>query len=196
MDGPSFVMVFQSVICLILLLVIVCWLWPGVRLDAFREQIFTIRAELFDYAASGKIRFDHRAYRLLRQSMNGHIRYAHQLSFFRLCMALLIWGTIQDKPKLEWTEKWIKALNSIEDEQVKKELASFHSRTAALVAERLVLGSPILVILLVLCVIAALFYVGWKSLGEAIGKASTEITSKIVDPRLLDEEAARSAAPA
>src|SRR2546425_10001640 len=104
-NGQAVALIFQSAIALILFLIVLFCALSRLRLDTFREQLFTIRAELFDYAASGKIDFSHPAYRLLRQSMNGFIRYGHQLSFFRLCMALLIWSTVQYKPKLEWTEK-------------------------------------------------------------------------------------------
>ena|SRR2546425_906138 len=193
MDAANVVMVIQSVTSLTLLLIAVFWVLPRTRLDAFREQMFAIRSELFDYAASGKIKFDDPAYRLLRQSMNGFIRYAHQLSFFRICMAILIWKTIGE-PELEWTTKWRKALASVKDEQVRGELIAFHDRASSLAAERLVLGSPILIGLLILCLIFALFHFGLVSLRSAINKGSTELTSRILDPRLLDEEAARAAA--
>jgi hypothetical protein len=38
---------------------------------------------MFDYAADGNISFNDPAYALLRKSMNGFIRYAHTLTFFR-----------------------------------------------------------------------------------------------------------------
>lgn len=72
----------QSIICIAVLMPLLLKLWSGARLDSFRQKMFVVRDELFDYAASGKIEFNDPAYRLLRQSMNGHIRYAHQLTFF------------------------------------------------------------------------------------------------------------------
>jgi hypothetical protein len=43
-------------------------------LDRFRQDVFGLRDELWDFAASGQISFDDPAYRLLRQLMNGFIR--------------------------------------------------------------------------------------------------------------------------
>jgi len=191
-DVRVVIIILQSVISLTYLLIALCWVLPLTRLDDFREHTFAIRAELFDYADSGKIKFDDPAYRLLRQSMNGFIRYAHQLSFFRVCMAILIWKAVGE-PELEWTTKWKKALASVKDENVRRDLIAFHDKASSLAAERLVLGSPILIILLILCLIFVVFRAGLVSLRSAVKKASTELTAKIIDPRLLDEEAAKAA---
>ena len=63
-----------------------CWAFlflkmiPEMRLDSFRQNMFAIRDELFDFAADGNIAFDHPAYMMLRNQMNGFIRYAHHLT--------------------------------------------------------------------------------------------------------------------
>ncbi|OFW25387.1 MAG: hypothetical protein A3H27_14825 [Acidobacteria bacterium RIFCSPLOWO2_02_FULL_59_13] len=196
MDVHVLATVFQSATALIALLIVLLWLWPAARLDKFRQEMFAIRDELFDYAASGKIRFNDPGYRLLRQIMNGFIRYGHQLTFFRVCMTILMWQTSEDKPKLEWTEKWTGALKSINDEQVRNDLRDFHSRALFVVTERLIFGSPVLFTLGLLGFVVSVFHAGWKSLRSTISKAMTETTSRIIDPRLLDEEAARAAAAA
>ena len=74
-DSTNLMTVTQSAILLMGLGVILFWLWPSVRLDCFRQEMFAIRDELFDYASSGRVSFSHPGYRLLRQSMNGFIRY-------------------------------------------------------------------------------------------------------------------------
>ena len=81
-DAASLALMAQSAVLLMVLWTILFCLWPTVRLDCFRQQIFEVRDELFDYAASGRIAFSHPAYRLLRQSMNGFIRYGHKVSFY------------------------------------------------------------------------------------------------------------------
>lgn len=48
-----------------------------------RQRLFVIRAHLFNAALEGKIRFDDPAYQLVRQALNGMIRFTHNLSFFR-----------------------------------------------------------------------------------------------------------------
>ncbi len=80
--------IIESAICLALLIPLLLSLLPTVRLDEFRQNMFAVRDELFDYAASGHISYNDPAYRLLRQLMNGYIRYGHQLTFFRVCLTV------------------------------------------------------------------------------------------------------------
>ena len=185
---------FQSTTALVALLIVLLGLWPQMRLDQFRQKMFAVRDELFDYAATGKINLDHSAHRLLRQSMNGFIRYAHQLTFFRIVLVVLIWKVFGNPPELEWTKKWDAALESIEDDQVRKDLVEFHWKASSLVVERIVLGSPLLILVVLVCLGAILLHAGVKSLQSGIEKAMFDTTAKVIDPRLLDEEAARMAA--
>jgi len=194
MNAQVLAIVFQSATALIAIFVLLLWLWATARLDRFRQEMFAIRDELFDYGASGKIRFNDPAYRLLRQLMNGFIRYAHQLTFFRVCMMSLMWMTLEDKPRLEWSEKWNKAVKDIKDEEVRKDLTEFHNRVCALALQRLLTGSPILLALVFLAIVLGLCHAGLKSLKSTVSKAVTETTSKVIDARLLEEEAAKSAA--
>jgi hypothetical protein len=194
MNAQALAIVFQSATALIAIFVLLLWLWPAARLDRFRQDMFAVRDELFDYGRSGKIRFSDPAYRLLRQLMNGFIRYAHQLTFFRVCMMSLMWMTLEDKPRLEWSENWNKAVKDIKDEEVRKDLTAFHDRVCALALQRLLTGSPVLLALVFLAIVLGLCHAGLKSLKSTVSKAVTETTSKVIDARLLQEEAARSAA--
>lgn len=47
----------------------------------FRQEMFKLRDELFDYMAAGNISADHQAYQLLRHRMNSYIRYADRMNF-------------------------------------------------------------------------------------------------------------------
>lgn len=194
MDLSVIVTMFQATTSLILLLIVLLGLWPHLRLDQFRQDMFAVRDELFDYAASGKIHLDHPAHRLLRQSMNGFIRFAHQLTFFRIVILALAWSFLKNPPQFEWNKKWNSALKSISDEQVQKDLIGFHIRASELVLKRIVFGSPLLMLVVLLCLIVILVKAGFVSLHSAIQKAMTETTARVIDPRLLEEEAARMAA--
>jgi len=194
MSIAEVVTVLQSAIFLAVLFVLTLKLWPSLRLDTFRQGMFMVRDELFDYAAAGKISFNDPAYRLLRQSMNGFIRYAHQLTFFRLCLTITRWRIFSDKPELSWALRWDRALGHIENESVRTDLRDFHTRALGLVMARLVSGSPVLVLLLLTAIVTVLLSKGWHNLKQLLHEASAETVSRIVDPRLLEEEAARSAA--
>ena len=148
--------------------------------------MFALRDEMFDYALAGNIRFDDPAYRLLRKSMNGFIRYAHNLTFYRIAIELSCWRLIAGRPETKWSDSWDKALATIADERVKADMLRFHERTMGLVAERVVLGSPFLIALLVV----VFFQYGIQSLTENLARSLT----RFVDPKILEEEAARAAA--
>jgi AcrR family transcriptional regulator len=69
-----------SAISLILLVWLVFFAYQAYRVDKLRQDLFTIRDELFDAALDGKISVDDQAYKVSRQMMNGMIRFAHRLS--------------------------------------------------------------------------------------------------------------------
>lgn len=183
----------ESAICLVSLIPLFLSLLPTVRLDGFRQDMFTIRDELFDYAASGNIAFNDPAYKLLRQLMNGYIRYGHQLTFFRVCVTEFQAKVSGNTNELIWTTKWGKALTDIKDENVRASLSSFHDKTASLVARRLVFGSPVLVLLLLIAMITMVVRKGLQSLGQLLSEAASDTISQIVDARLLEEEAVKAA---
>jgi hypothetical protein len=192
-DMSIVVTVAQSAVLLAGIWVILFWLWPAVRLDCFRQQMFEVRDDLFDYAASGKISFGHPAYKLLRQSMNGFIRYGHQVSFFQFIMTWLAWKALEGRNSFKWEREWKSALNSL-DAETKKDLRGFYDRAGMHVCKRIILGSPILLVVLALSAVAVIFHAGWKSAGEVLADALSRTASRTVDLRILDEEAARAAA--
>jgi len=193
MNVAALTAVAESAVLLMGIGAILFWLWSSVRLDCFRQEIFAIRDELFDYASSGSIAFSHPAYRLLRQSMNGFIRYGHQLSFYQFVMTWVAWKAREGNQSFNWKTKWEAALDSL-DEPTRKDLLTFHERATMCVIERIVLGSPILIFALAVSLLAALFHVGWKSAGELMRAALSATAARAIDQRILDEEAARAAA--
>src|SRR5579872_4121214 len=114
---------------------------PALRLDIFRQQMFAVRDELFDYALAGNVAFDHPAYILLRKSMNGFLRYGHRLSFFQVMITLCRWHFSEEKPVSRWHNQWEPALATIENEDVKMKLEQFHAKSMSLVIGRIVSGS-------------------------------------------------------
>jgi hypothetical protein len=194
MDAKTLVTVLEAATASCGLVAVMFWLWPCVRLDVFRQEMFAVRDELFDYAASGKIEFNHPAYRLLRQSMNGFIRYGHRLTFFQVNLMVLYWKFGASQPPMDWTEKWNLAIAAVNDERAKEALVKFHERSIMLVSERIILGSPILLLVLIVWLLIGLFNLGWTSAKAAFDHSITETTARLIDVRQLEEEAARSAA--
>jgi hypothetical protein len=189
----TLVVVLESLFGLGVFALLALRLIPGYRLDLFRQQVFCVRDDLFDYARAGNIAFSHPAYRLLRQSANGFIRYGHRLTFYRVVTTIIVGRIMGDTPKLIWTQKWTRAVDSL-DADTKADLNRFHERLLMLIVKRLVSGSPFLIGVLFMMAFTTLCSAGIKSAREALKTSARGAVTRVIDTRLLEEEAARAAA--
>jgi hypothetical protein len=130
MDGYS---VLQSVIGLFGLWVGIHYLWQDFRRDSFREDIFTVRDELFLYAAEGNIDFSDPAYRILRNRMNALVRHGHDLTLTR---AFLL-GITHEGTKNEITVRWEEAIERLPVE-VEQAIKMYNLRIAIFVLQHVV----------------------------------------------------------
>jgi hypothetical protein len=142
----------ETQLAVVLQFSVVAFLWsilvfkviPDARLDGFRQKMFSIRDEMFDYAADGNIAFDHPAYVMLRHQMNGFIRHGHQLTVFRCLMTVAIRKVEGVNLNTSWHSELQKSLDSLPDPTVRETLMTFYQRSMWLAAKRLLLGSPVL----------------------------------------------------
>lgn len=120
-----------------LILFAIAFMHRRTRNDRYREDLFTIRDELFDYMWQNGIPFDLPAYRQLRDALNGAIRVADMpgLAFVTL---LLLW---RDDRHVHATGKALtEALASIEDEPLKGHLEGVHRRSVDRMMRHLLSG--------------------------------------------------------
>jgi hypothetical protein len=167
-----------------------CKMVPEWRLDSFRQDMFVVRDELFDYAADGNISFDHPAYILLRRQMNGLIRYGHHLTVFRGLMTISIHKISGIPAHASWYDAWQKALVTIEDDSVRQNLERFHRRGMVLAIVRLVTGSPILLAIILVLMVEFLLHGVRESLMQLAKNAVKK--AFIIGPfndRLIEEAA-------
>lgn len=89
------------------------------RLDVFRQELFEIRDNLFDEAARLGI-FNEKAYTMTRITINGMIRFAHEVSLLRFAVAYFSqkWFVKRDIATLYLTT-FAKALNKLPEDQQK-----------------------------------------------------------------------------
>ena len=154
MTSQHLVMIIGSCLTLILLIVLLFKLWPTQRVDIFRQEMFQLRDELFDFAMQGEVGFDDPAYTLLRQLMNGFIRYAHNLTPFRVFFSFFLRRRTLPGPSAEdWNVSWKAALEKIPDRDKRNRMEAFHSRTTSLVIGQLIF-SPGLVLTLIIPLMA------------------------------------------
>jgi len=193
MDAKTLSLLVESCLCIFLIAFVLLKFWAEARLDSFRQKMFALRDELFDFAADGNIGFADEAYRLLRQSMNGTIRYAHQLTFFRVCMTMAEIELASLGARSDWSDDWQRALGTISDRQVREKMEAFHGRSMQLVIERLVLGSPLLLGFVLLTVPFVALRLGWLNLKTMLSRASLLAVPHLVNTRLIENEAAAAA---
>ena len=143
-DLESMAVILNFGFGLILLWVLVFWCWKSYRIDSFRQKLFALRDELFDFADSGAIAFDDPAYYRLRKTLNGMIRFAHQITFPRLCIALIAEKISPDPLAKEAYQKWNDALLNINDFTIQETMLEIHSRMSFLMVKHMIKGSPTL----------------------------------------------------
>ena len=189
MTASELSVVLPSLWTLIVLAFVIFWLWPEQRTDLFRQQMFAIRDELWDFAAAGNISFDDPAYTLLRQLTNGFIRYAHNLTPYRILMSFLHWK-YAGKPDAQWKKSWHDALDKLQNEDAKKTLQQFHARVTDLVLGQIVLSPGALTIGMLLSPILLLIIVlriQWTNL-----KSIYRDLTNAIPTSLIEEEAAKA----
>jgi len=116
------------------------WRYRAFELAWFRQDLFCLRDELFDFAASGKISFDHRAYGVLRSCMNGYIRYGDRLTiwhgfFFKLC------AIGAKRPSVTFDHVWSHAQKGL-DPETKNELDQLRNRMERIAIRHVLVSAP------------------------------------------------------
>lgn len=159
-----------------------------VRLDAYRQSLFALRDEFFDYAADGHITFESEAYQLLRLQMNSMIRFAHQLTLFRALMTWSVRLLVQPRP-LEWNAKWNASLERIDNDSVRQQLQAFHARSMMIGMKHLLAGSPTLWTLMALSALGVITSGAFTGLRQLLRAASKRILLGPLDQQVIEEEA-------
>jgi len=133
-------------------LVFVCW--QQYRLDSYRQKLFSLRHELFQYAIEANIPFDTLGYGSLRTRINAMIRFAHRVTTFRLLLSMLLCRVVHlDLVAME--REFSQALCSLPDEQ-SEHLRDIHTRMAKATATHIISGQPALWVLMPLLILVQL----------------------------------------
>ncbi len=148
------------------------YIYRRFTVDVFRQKMFEVRDDFFDFAADGNIKFDHPAYKLLRTTMNGFLRYGHKISLFEVfVIAICTKKDLQKKNSISFDKRWIAATSGITPE-LKKQLDLFRVKMHRVLMIQLLMGSPFFACILIPTIIAV----------EATNKISFSILSKITKP--------------
>lgn len=180
---------------------LILWaLWSfGLRpalIDRFRQRVFEVRDDMFDYAAAGNLPFDHPAYGTIRTLMNGYIRFAHRIDF----SLILIFGAYfifkKDevrKRQREFQRRIESELSSLPEEQ-KEKLSAYMEKTQSELVNHILYVLPVLTVALFtvgLLVLAVSYLIGKVSIKE---RASGLV--RLMDPAAFSEAKRNRAAVA
>jgi len=158
--------------------------YPKYKLDLFRESVFTLRNQLFDAAADGLIEFDHDAYRMLRSTNNGFIRFGHRLSILQMIVVWKVPNQLGQESIPSYEDRW-KSVTHGMDSDVLGQLAKFRNELNFLTVKYLITKSPMFVIINVVLVPLVLIFILFKNPAKAMSnlviRASKGILKELID---------------
>lgn len=126
------------------------------RVDKFRHQLFTLRAELFDLGSKGEIAFDQAAYSQLRGTLNGFLRFADRLSIVSYFLITRdLHRMLESGQAVLVKSEWESNVETLEP-GVAVQLRDIRARMHVAVFEQIIFSSPLFVLTLVPFLLKAL----------------------------------------
>lgn len=112
--------------------------------DRFRQDLFALRDEMFDFAASGGVEFRHPAYRMLRLTMNGFVRWADRLNLLQIVLFLLASSREDRRTEDRFQATWTRSLLEL-DGAAQARMNEYRDRMHRILVKYLLFRSPALV---------------------------------------------------
>lgn len=149
-------------------LCLVARLWESLSVEWTRQRIFRLRDELFDDALAGRVSFQAPAYRVLRDRLNGYIRFSHTCSWLSI---FVTYFTVKRSSALleefnQAEQAWERDLKLVPAEAARR-LERIDERASQIMAWHMVIGSPGA---LVASVSIGIGYLVGRSTAQAIGE--------------------------
>ena len=165
------------------------WLFSTVYrsfyVDNTRQRLFALRDEFFDKAEKGFIQFDSRAYALTRTTLNGMIRFAHEMTLIHIVSSLLLDMFVDRKKIIEAYVGELKAAEKDISETARGVVRETHMHMHIIMFDHLVHTSFFLFITLMPLVGALRLLFGVKKLFRTASKFRTAFWASMA----LDAEA-------
>ena len=163
--------VVVSTVSLLAFWVLVFRIYGDFAVERFRQEMFAIRDVLFDNAAAGLVGFDHPAYALLRDTINGLIRFGHRIGIIE---ALLSYWVVRARVATEpvFSEAWEKASLTLSVDQWSA-LDDTRTKMSVALAKHVVIGSPFALVTLVLPLL------GFFAIQMGLGRAKSWLRTPI-----------------
>jgi hypothetical protein len=137
------------------------WRYRTFRVDYFRQELFELRDELFDFADEGNLDFNHPAYGILRSTLNGYIRFGHRLTLWH-AIFLGIFLQRADKDEVKSFDKvWENSIKHL-DASTTGHLVEYRKRMDKIAFRHFLISAPECFILFPFMLIVATAFVVWK----------------------------------
>ena len=140
MTDTQIVAALTSILSLVGILVLLR-LHRGTSVDRFREDLFALRDEMFDFAASGGVEFRHPAYGMLRLTMNGFVRRADRLHLLRIVLLLFVSPREDRRRDDGFRAAWKRSLLEL-DGAAQARMNEYRDRMHRIVVEYVLFRSP------------------------------------------------------
>jgi hypothetical protein len=143
MTAQELLAVWEGGVLVIFLFIAWIHLRADYGVDKFRQEMFAMRDEMFDYAGCGQISFNHPAYTQLRNLANGLIRFAHRMTFWRILMIFALCSFFGVRRTLTFDADLERDIASIGSIAVQEAMRGFHKKIGFLIARQLIRSSVV-----------------------------------------------------
>jgi hypothetical protein len=169
-----------TISCLIIW-VLIFKLYKDYRLETFRDEMFELRDRMFDDAADGSLQFESDGYRLLRRTMNGFLRYGHNLNVVTIILTTRAQSRGAVTPEQSrFQGAWRSSLAALPSSE-KDLLTTYFERMNELVIRHFLIFSPELLCCAVLFwPFAMLLYAAFK-LSEFCRSSATRLGTSVAE---------------
>src|SRR6185437_11122254 len=135
--------VLTTLASLFVLWFLVFWMYADFELEWYRQKMFSIRDSLFDYARETGLPFEDPAYVLLRQTMNGFIRFGDRVGF--ISTLLLAWNRDEEEIDL-LRARWAAPYANLSPAR-RETLQHYEHRMHEAVTQHIILGSGMVLLI-------------------------------------------------
>lgn len=167
------------------LVLVLIRLFRSLIIDAFRQNVFAIRDELFEFANQGNISFDSPAYYELRIAMNSVIRYAERITYLRFLIGKAVEKASPDPNVKAYAAKMQSLIESLPETQ-RAYLKTAYIRLHREIVYLLTWRSPLLLT-------AWLVFIPGEFIKSLFVKSTKEFSAKMQGPaEVIELEAVES----
>ena len=162
------------------------WLVRDYRLSMFRQRLFEVRDALFDAAVEGVVPFNHPAYGMARQFINGLIRFAHRLNTTTFISIMLVAWLYRSSSKMPaFSVRLQEQCKTLPTQEARERVMAVYHQALYLVFAHLTYASPIFLPLFLVVLVYVLAHAGWFRMRQTV----RQFASRAPGMQVIEREA-------